>query len=710
MKVKAKKIAFYPNHSDKRLGATTTIDAFIEDIRSGRWQDNVLPVRIAKDDKAKKAAKDKLPNVTISGIFQDRDDDTLLTHSGYIAIDMDGKHGLEDPTAMRDKIAADPYVYSAFLSASAKGLCVIVKVDPKAHREAYMWMSGYFYKRYEIHTDPSCKNLSRIRYVSYDPDATLNANAIQCPAEPAPKKEQRPRKQYLFQSSDFERILKEALDNNIDLTATYNEWMLCALAFLNKFEPETARDYFHTVSSVHPDYDPSETDKKFDNLLDTNREVVTIDWFYWHVEKNGIKPYGRETEALLDFEVFKDPDERDDTISADLVQQRLEEMPMATKVKNFLKAQHKEYLQNVITEELTVDGTALNDKHLNSLYVKFRERVDDGLQFDFFKRILFSDFVRDFHPFQDFIDKYKDTPAPSGNIDKIIDALKTDTPHANIFIKKWLVAMVAHAFGHTTELILVLCGKQKTGKTWWFKLILPEELKEYRASLSWGGDKDEVIRMSRNLIMLDDEMGGKSNKEEKQIKKISSIDKEQTRGAYKSIDAKYKRLAIFCGTTNDDWFLSDSTGNRRFLPVHILSMDFELFNSVDKGELFYELYLEWKKGYDISISDEEQQILDDISAKFTKPNTEQELVAKFLNLPADSTDTVKMTATEIRGYLKRSHPYSNVNLIELGRALKKAGFESKQERVKGTNERLWLYSVVVVNNEFTEYNDEEETY
>lgn len=701
---KAKKIAIYAHSKDTRLQNITTIDDFIGDIRSGRWQDKVLKVRTAKTEESKDALKKNLPNVTISGIFTTREDATIQTHSGYIAVDMDAKHGLEDITGTREKLSKDPYVYSAFISTSGRGLCVLVKVDPKAHREAYMWLSSYFQKKYDIHTDPTCKNLARIRYASYDPDVTINENSIQCPAEPQPKKERAPMKPYFFQSEDFERILKEIEEKGVDLTETYEQWMLCALALINKFEPEVAREYFHTISQQHPDYDADNTDKKFDNLLDSNREVVTIDWFYWHAEKNGIKPYGKETESKLDFEVFKSDEERDPGISPELVKRYLDEMPLVTKIKAFLKSQHKEYVFNQITEELIADGVELTDRELNSFYVIIREKVDDKAQFDLIRRILFSDFVKQYNPFKDFVQQYIDNPPenPTGHIDKIIKAIRTDTPNAGIFIKKWLVAMVASAFGTTSELVLVLCGIQNTGKTKWFKLILPEKLKEYRASLNWSGDRDEVIRMSRNLIMLDDEMGGKSQREEKQIKKLTSIDQEKTRGAYKALDSKYKRIAIFCGTTNEDWFLSDSTGNRRFLPVHVLSMDFELFNSIDKGLLFFELYNELQNGYDTSISEKEQKILDDISEKYTKPNTEEELINKYLSIPSKDSPGERLSATDLQGYLKSRHPWSNIRINEMGRALKKAGFKTKQFRIPGTNTKPWLYEVVKINNDFTD--------
>lgn len=699
MRVKSKKIALYSvkGITDIKQATITDLDSFIADVRSGRWQDPVLKVRTAKTEKAKKDLKETLPCVTTSGIFLSRTDATLETHSGFVAIDIDS---LEDARTTRNAISKDPFIYAVFISCSGTGLCALVKVDPKAHKEAYSYMSEHFYKNYDLHTDPKCSNLSRIRFVSYDPDATLNPLALVCPAKPASKSEYKI-KPYLFKSEDFERILKEVEEKEIDLTATYNDWMLCALSLINKFEPDTAREYYHLLSTQNPEYDPDKTDKKFDHLLQSNRGEVPIDWLYGHVEKNGIKAYGKETEQELMFQIVQSDEDRDPAVTPEFIRAHLDEMPTVTKVKTYLKGKHKEYVRNEFNDDLTADGIMITDLHLNSFYIDIRERIDDGVQFDLVKRILQSDFVKSVHPFKEFIQKYLDSPPaePTGHIDRIIQALVTETSHADLFIKKWLVSMVASAFGTFSDLVLVFCGPQDTGKTEWFRRILPDELSTYRASLNWSGDKDEIIRMSRNLIMLDDEMGGKSMREEKQIKKITSIDKEQTRGAYKSMDQYYHRAAIFCGTTNDEWILSDPTGNRRFLPVYVNKMNFELFNSVDKGLLFYELYAEWKNGYSTKLSKEEQLLLNEVSERFTKPNMENELIAKYLALPAKGEKGEYLTATDIVGYLRMVYPWAKVNMTHLGGALQNAGFVKTQKRINGARPHVYYIMKVVVDFE-----------
>lgn len=713
MKVKSKKIAYYNTKSDTKNPQLTDLDSFLQNVKTGQWEDKIHALRTAKDTAQEEKLKNALPCVTVSGIFIERTDATLQTHSTYIAIDVDKQPQLTTTyPQLRDLLATDPMVYAAFLSSRGKGLCLIVKVDPRAHREAYLWMSLHFYKRYNINTDPSCVNLSRIRFVSYDPDLIINENAIACPATPAPKSEHKQAKPFQHFDHEFERIIAEVTAKKIDLTKTYHDWLFCGLSIISQYEEDVARQYFHQISEIYSDYDYDKTDQKFDNLLTSTRGEVPIDWFYNHIEKKGLKAYSKDTEAKMVFQAISDPtsdepaDPAQTPIDKDIARRVLDEMPLVTKIKYFLKSKHAEYIHNEFTDELTAGGNPVTDRVLNSFYVECREKIDDKTQFDLVRRILQSDFTKTFHPFKDFIAHCEQTYTPEqakGHIDKIISALTSDTRYADLFIKKWLVAMVASAFGNMSELVLVFCGPQGTGKTEWFRRILPQTLSRYRATLNWSGDKDEIIRMSRNLIMIDDEMGGKSQREEKQIKKVSSIDKEQQRAAYKAIDEMFKRHAIFCGTTNDEWILSDPSGNRRFLPFYISAMNHELFNAVDKELLFYELYLEWQAGHPITLSIEDKKKLDEISSRFEKPHLEEELIGRFLSLPAEGSKGEYLTATDLMMYLKGCAPGMMIKVEKLGAALQKAGFIRKQKRMNGG--LPWVYQVVK-QSDFTEQQDD----
>ena len=108
-------------------GQDIDIQLFLDDIHSGRWQDIVLPIRAERSKDARAALKRQLPAVTISGVFAERKDGSLTTHSGYIAIDLDDLYDQVEP--VKHRLANDPFIAAAFASVSGNGLCVLFKIE-----------------------------------------------------------------------------------------------------------------------------------------------------------------------------------------------------------------------------------------------------------------------------------------------------------------------------------------------------------------------------------------------------------------------------------------------------------------------------------------------------------------------------------------------------------------------------------------------------
>ena len=65
------------------------------------------------------------------------------------------------------------------------------------------------------------------------------------------------------------------------------------------------------------------------------------------------------------------------------------------------------------------------------------------------------------------------------------------------------------------------------------------------------------------------------------IKAYVSRTKDKYRKPYDRSTIEYPRRCIFIGTTNNDQFLTDKTGNRRFYPVTVNSIGYDLFNYED---------------------------------------------------------------------------------------------------------------------------------
>src|SRR5690606_17391421 len=132
---------------------TLDFSDFLEGIRTGQWQDYIIPVRAEKDKEKIRELKQKIPGVTISGTFEKRRDSEIIKHSGFMAIDIDDLHdSVED---VKYILSQDKYIYAAFSSVSGRGICAIIKVEPEKHRRAYDSFSDYLLNNYKIDVDAS---------------------------------------------------------------------------------------------------------------------------------------------------------------------------------------------------------------------------------------------------------------------------------------------------------------------------------------------------------------------------------------------------------------------------------------------------------------------------------------------------------------------------------------------------------------------------
>lgn len=158
---------------------THTVDAgfkeLIEGITVGRWRPQVEAVRAAYAKGGKDAAdgpKRKLPAVMWSGTFTRRAADALKQHSGLICVDLD--HLGNRLLSVREAIESDPHTLAAFVSPTGTGLKVIFKCDPAdPHIQSYLAAEYYMLERHGLEIDPACKDVSRLCFVSYDPETFI---------------------------------------------------------------------------------------------------------------------------------------------------------------------------------------------------------------------------------------------------------------------------------------------------------------------------------------------------------------------------------------------------------------------------------------------------------------------------------------------------------------------------------------------------------
>lgn len=110
-----------------------------------------------------------------SGVFSYRSEKGLITHSGFLTIDIDHQ---KNAPSLKKELISNPYFETvlAFISPSGDGLKWIVKIDLEqySHLQWFFSISSYLKKYYYIDIDQSGKDVSRCCFLCHDPQAYLN--------------------------------------------------------------------------------------------------------------------------------------------------------------------------------------------------------------------------------------------------------------------------------------------------------------------------------------------------------------------------------------------------------------------------------------------------------------------------------------------------------------------------------------------------------
>ncbi len=153
----------------------------LKDIKSGKYRAEVERIRscIASGETEKAdQLKKQLPAFTPSGTFEGgRKSDLLNQYSGFVHLDFD-KLSPEQLDDINTRATQIPYTFGCFCSPSGNGLKLFVEVNSTGmhHDIAYRQVQDYYEKNLGILCDPKCKDITRLCFVSYDPDLYKNLN------------------------------------------------------------------------------------------------------------------------------------------------------------------------------------------------------------------------------------------------------------------------------------------------------------------------------------------------------------------------------------------------------------------------------------------------------------------------------------------------------------------------------------------------------
>lgn len=711
-----------------RPNGDLSYEDFFAGIRDGRWQDEVLQYRAGRREKL------SVPGVTPSGTFTYRAAGNLIQHSGVICLDFDAK---DNDTFPADEIAADTYTYAMHRSISGAGWCVYVKIEPARHADAYLALEAYFANKYHVLSDPAAKDVPRFRFVSYDPEIYVNPASRQW-RRYIPKKDVMPAgKTYVYTRNDVEHVINQITSRGVNLAEDYDPWLKIGFALAHEFG-EAGREYFHAISSTSIKYDRDKCDAKYSQVLKKNNGRCTIATLFWlasragleiktqkttHIErvaKMQLKVAGKAGGAINKDEAAKAAERiltEIDGIEGPEIEQiinQVKELPaealngektedLVADLKEFLRTYSFKF--NEVTRRIEMeDGAPITDRDINSIYIKAMEILGNtrgkGVTKDLIMSIIDSDFTPAYNPFLRFFADHSNLK-PRGEVEKLISCLKIQdmeladgrkmdgSSYAQLFVKKWLLGCVASWHGTHSVLMLVLIGKQNKQKTKFFRNLLPDELSAYYAESQLDEGKDSEILMCQKGLICDDEYEGKNKADFRKLKALLSKQHFSVRKPYGRTTEDLQRIAVLCGTSNEEKIINDPTGNRRIIPVMIHDIDMKKFERIDKTALWMELYREWKRvGDGWMLTPTEVEALNRATVQNNEISAEEEALLSYFSIPGDGEMIEFLTNTEIKIHLEL-HSRGRYSARMLGLALAKCGFQRKSIKKSGVSMYAW---------------------
>ena len=261
--------------------------------------------------------------------------------------------------------------------------------------------------------------------------------------------------------------------------------------------------------------------------------------------------------------------------------------------------------------------------------------------------------------------------------------------------KKWFVAMVASWMNDevVNHQVLVLIGKQGIFKTTWLEHLIPPHLRAYACKLANSNDlnKDERLRIAEFGLISLDEIDSMNNRELNQLKSVITATDVNERAAYAYTKERRVRLASFCASGNRRDFLTDITGNRRWLPFEVESIQ-NPFNTILPYERMYAQA--WALAQDPLFSYwfdlDEIEVLEQHNQHFRDESNEEQLLPILFDIPAEGRGEF-MTTAQIS---ERLVTYGNIKkpmaLSRLGMVLGTAGFRAVTRKAGSGRARGWI--------------------
>ena len=349
----------------------------------------------------------------------------------------------------------------------------------------------------------------------------------------------------------------------------------------------------------------------------------------------------------------------------------------------------------------------ISDRIVNTLWSQMSSVMRVNIQ-DIY-RVIESDYVPAFNPFVEYLEslpewhegdhdyiadlaatvkikgeqEHIESPEADSSLFTLRSSLPSQEADSSLFtlrssLKKWLVGMVAGWISEdvVNNVILVFIGEQGAYKTTWFNYLLPPQLKQYFYTKTNANrmTRDDLLTLAQYGLVCCEELDTMRPAELNQLKAAVTMPSIDERAAYAHFHEHRKHIASFCGTGNNVSFLSDPTGNRRWLPFEVESIVSPREHPFCYEGIYSQALALYKSGFTFWFTKEEIQEQNRHNRKFETPRLEHELVDLYFRKPLEHENSMFMTSSRVLQIIG-SGITQKLSATRIGMAFSELGFQ-----------------------------------
>ena len=578
--------------------------------------------------------------------------------------------------ALSERVAADGHTLLVYRTISGCGLRILFRyesdvadqLDDKQRKmlyeAAFEMANGYYQSLLQVSPDPKCKTHTQVSGMAHDPEACYRPEAepfvIDWSACIGQTKHQESQRKLL--RSAVKAAHQEITAQGVEFRpGSHNEYVMRMGYLLNVYgvDEEVAADW--AVKQFSADY--------HDNIDGIIRSC------YKHTEEHGKRRMMKKGASLSNEKRCASVEEIERFLDTQ-VMLRFNVIRRQCEVK-WLEGQ-------LLASDLVDDGfSPITDRDENTLWCRMM-KAQGSVRLQDIRNVLQSEYVPMFNPFEDYFYSLPpwDGEDHIGQLARTVHVKGSQEQFVEYF-RKWLVGMLPTIFDPNVvnHEIMVFIGRQGNFKSTFFSLLLPPCLQSYFHIKMNSNNltKDDMLKMCEFALICLEEIGEMQQLALDQQKALVTDKIISERAAYARNKEHRPHIASFCGTGNNPRFLTDITGNRRWLVFEVEDIDNPLQHPFNYTGIYSQAMALWKSGFCYWFEQQEINALNIRNVEFEVPNLEEELVLTYFRQPFEGCKASFMKVAEVLERINAGirHPLSP---IRLGLVMARLGFPSVKRK------------------------------